>query len=305
MRVGVFIPSLTRDYNRMQSALWIRALQMLEPLRRAGCEVSLNNPFHRYDVAIFHRGMRRRSLFFVRALRAIARRVYWDTCVDYFDRHENADAEQVACARAIARVCDGVCTTTEGIAQSAQRYSDNVFVMPDPIDVDYFLGRKAKPDLDRPILGWSGVACKAKFLIPYSAFLDGRTIVVSETRPELPFRFEFYQWRHETFPADLLRCDAAFLPRTLGSTYTVNNSSFKALAFAALGIPVIASRMPSYALLAKDFEAMAFLEEHGGSPEAALAALRRKNPDPTQVRAAYDRFVWGRRLADWLRRGAA
>lgn len=300
MRLGIFIPSLSRDYDRVQSALWIRALQMIGPLRAAGCEVHLNNPFRRYDAAIYHRGMRRRSLRFVRFLRTIARRVYWDTCVDYFDPHEAADAEQVACAREIARLADGVCVTTEGIARSARRFSPNVFVMPDPVDCDHFQPREARPNLDSPVFGWSGVACKAKFLTPYAAFLDGRTIIVSETRPDLPFRYDFFRWRHRSFPADLMRCDAAFLPRTLESTYTANNSSFKALAYAALGIPVIASRLPSYELLARDFAAMAFLEDHGDDPDAALIALRGRDADPEAVRAAYDRRTWAPRLAAWL-----
>ena len=115
MRLGIFIPTFFRDYDRVQSALWIRALQMIEPLRAAGCEVHLNNPLRRYDAVVYHRGMRRRSLRFVRFLRTISRRVYWDTCVDYFDRHEASDEEQVACARAIAGHADGVCVTTEGI----------------------------------------------------------------------------------------------------------------------------------------------------------------------------------------------
>ena len=81
MRLGIFIPTPYRDYDRVQSAIWIRALQMVEPLRALGCDVSVNNPFKHYDIAIYHRGMQRRSLFFMRFLKRIASRVYWDTCV--------------------------------------------------------------------------------------------------------------------------------------------------------------------------------------------------------------------------------
>lgn len=299
LRLGLFIPALRRDYDRVQSALWIRALQMLEPLRAAGCEVHLNNPLRRYDVAVYHRGMRRGAVRTVRLLRRIAGRVVWDTCVDYFDRHEAADAEQVACAREIAGLAHGLCVTTEGIAESARRFNANVFVMPDPVDMEHFAGR-AEPNLDAPLFGWSGVAHKASFLAPYGEFLDGRLLVVSEAPPALPFRYTFARWRHATFPAELLRCDAAFLPRTLESTYTRNNSSFKALAFAVLGIPVIANRLPSYELMARDFAAISFLEDHGDDPAAALAALRGLSADPTAVRAAYDVHLWARRLRGWL-----
>lgn len=299
MRLGIFVPTLSRDYDRVQSAVWIRALQMVEPLRRAGVEVSVNNPFHRYDAVIYHRGMRRKSLQFVRFLRSISKRVYWDTCVDYFVPHEAADAEQVDCARRIAALADGVCVPTEGIAASARNYSANVMVMPDPVDMAHFSGRKAGVDFDAPVFGWSGVACKAHFLNPYAEILDCRTLIISEAPPQLPFRYEFQRWRHASFPADLLRCDVAFLPRTLDSTYTLNNSSFKALVYAVLGIPVLASRLPAYAEMARHFDATDFLEDHGDDPARALAALRERDTDPAAVRAAYSCDHWAVKLREW------
>lgn len=300
MRLGMFIPTLYRDYDRVQSAIWIRALQMVEPLRALGCEVSLNNPFKRYDVAIYHRGMKRRSLHFVRFLRRIANRVYWDTCVDYFDQHEASSAHQVECARAIASLVDGVCVPTHGIAESAKRFSGNVFVMPDPINLKHFLANKGAINIDSPIFGWSGVACKAKPLAPYANFLDGRTVIVSESAPALPFHYDFSRWRYDSFPRELLRCDVAFLPRTLESTYTKNNSSFKALVYAVLGIPIIATRLPAYELMAEDFDAVTFLEDHGGDPILALEALKSRSRDPARVRQTYDRSVQASRLLVWL-----
>ncbi|MDX9861421.1 MAG: hypothetical protein RBS99_10930 [Rhodospirillales bacterium] len=301
MRIGLFLPTLRRDYDRVQSAIWIRALQMVEPLRELGHDVSVNNPLRRYDVAIYHRGMKRRSVSVVRLLRRIAKRVYWDTCVDYFERHEAADQEQVDSSRTIAGLVDGICVPTAGIADSAQRYSDNVFVMPDPVNLQHFAAVRSSINWDGPVFGWSGVACKATSLDGYAAFLDGRSRIIAETAPVLSFRYDFERWRHAEFPAALRRCDVAFLPRLLGSTYTVNNSSFKALAFAVLGLPIIATRLPSYAVMAEDYDGIVFLEDFGDDPAAAFDAVRRRNLDPTRVRRAYDRFVWAERLADWCR----
>ena len=300
MRIGIFVPTPYRDYNSVQSAIWIRALQMIEPMREAGWDVSLNNLFKRYDVVIYHRGMQRRSVEFVRFLRHISRKVYWDTCVDYFDQHEASNAVQVACARKIASMVDGVCVASQGIGKSAARFNDNVFVMPDPIDQVHFSGRKDPVNLDSPIIGWSGVAKKAAFLAPYSDFLDGRTLIISEHPPVLPFKFDFVRWTHAAFPADLLKCDLAFLPRTLDSSYTQNNSSFKALVFAALGIPIIASSLPSYLEMSETFEAVAFLEDFEDSPKRALESLKQVSTDPADVRQAYDRFLWTTRLLEWI-----
>lgn len=303
MRLGIFIPTPFRNYDRVQSAIWIRALQLVDCFRADGIDVSVNNPFRTYDVAIYHRGMLRNSLRFMRFLRRIAPRVYWDTCVDYFESHEATTAEQVECSRAIAALVDGVCVPTEGIAQSARRHSRNVFVMPDPVDLDHFAGYKEGVDYARPTFGWSGVACKAGFLSRYAGFLDGRTVIVSEQPPLLPFRYRFVPWTYASFPSALLSCDIAFLPRTLDSTYTANNSSFKALVYAVMGVPIIASRLPSYELMTKDFPAMAFIEDFGDDPQAAVDALAGGDRDPSRVRQAYDKKLWARCLVGWLRGG--
>lgn len=300
MRLGIFVPTPYRHFDNVQSAIWIRALQMIEPLRNCGWEVSLNNPFKRYDVTIYHRGMLRKSLHFVRFLRHIARKVYWDTCVDYFDEHEAAGPVHVDCARRIAGIADGVIVPTDGIAESAKRFNSQIFVMPDPVDLQHFSTVKSDVNLASPRIGWSGVASKAKFLAPYADFLDGRMLIISDAPPQLPFKYDFLPWRHCRFPADLGLCDVAFLPRTLDSTYTANNSSFKALVFAVLGIPIIATALPAYREMAKSYAAISFLEDCGDSPERALGALTGTDRDASAVRQAFDRYLWAANLTEWL-----
>jgi hypothetical protein len=301
MRIGLFIPSWRRDYDRVQSAIWIRALQMVEPLRALGHDVSVNNPLRRYDAAIYHRGMLRKSVKIVRALRYIADRVYWDTCVDYFDHHEAADDEHVDSSRAIAGLVDGVCVPTEGIAASARRYNDNVFLMPDPVDLQHFSAIKSRTNWDNPVFGWSGVAAKAAPMEAYADLLAGRTRIIAEKPPALSFDYEFERWSHAGFPDALRRCDVAFLPRTVESTYTLNNSSFKALVFAILGMPIIANRLPSYQVMSEHYDGIVFLEDFDGDAGAALEAVKNRDLDPTRVRQAYDRCGWAGRLTDWVR----
>lgn len=300
MRLGIFIPTPFRKYDRVQSAIWIRALQLVSCFNALGIDVSVNNPFRKYDVAIYHRGMRGNSLRFIKFLRFISKRVYWDTCVDYFQIHEASNTRQVRSSRRIASIVDGICVPTEGIAHSARQFCENVFVMPDPLDLSHFREYKKDVDFDSPVFSWSGVSCKANFLSRYSNFLDNRIVIISEEPPNLPFRYRYVPWRYETFPAALAEADVAFLPRTLESVYNVNNSSFKALVYAAIGVPIISNRLPSYELLAKDYSGMSFLEDFDDAPQGALEALRYKTFDCTRVRQEYDRSLWAERLIKWV-----
>ena len=300
MRLGIFIPTPFRSYDRVQSAIWIRALQLIPCFKALGVDVSVNNPFRRYDVAIYHRGMLHNSLRFIKFLRVISKRVYWDTCVDYFETHKASTPLQVHASRGIASIVDGICVPTEGIANSAKQFCENVFVMPDPLDLLHFRGHKKDVNLDAPVFSWSGVSVKASFLGRYSEFLDDRMVIISEKPPRLPFRYRFVPWMYATFPSALIEVDVAFLPRKLDSTYDINNSSFKALVYAALGVPVISNGLTSYELLAIDYSGKSFLGEFDDTHQAAFDDLRFKTFDCTKVREEYDRSLWAERLINWV-----
>ena len=298
--LGLFVPTFRRSYNKVQSAVWIRALQMVMPLKALGWDVSINNPFKRYDVSIFHRGMRFKSLSFINFLKTISKRVYWDTCVDYFYEHEAANRYQVFCSRLIAQSVDGVCVPTQGVASSASTFNSNIHIMPDPINVQMFSPIKNLINYDDPIFGWSGVSHKAKYLDRYAQFLDGRCLIISNDKPNLTFNYTFKKWTYEDFVDSLLLCDVGFLPRTLESSYTINNSSFKALVFAVLGLPIIANQLPSYQELSNSYHSISFLENHNYCPVSALSSLKSMSNSVSVVRQSYDRYVIANDLSNWI-----
>ncbi|MDG1143505.1 MAG: hypothetical protein P8N92_02500, partial [Burkholderiales bacterium] len=76
--------------------------------------------------------------------------------------------------------------------------------------------------------------------------------------------------------------------------------SFKALVYAAIGVPIISNRLPSYELLAEDYPGISFLEDFNDAPQAALENLRSKTFDCTKVRQKYDRALWAERLLNWV-----
>ena len=303
MRIGLFIPTPYRNYDKVQSAIWIRALQIIEPLKSMGAIVSINNPFCYYDAVIYHRGMRKKSYWLIRFLRLISKRVYWDTCVDYFYEHEASSYEQVFYARKISTYVDGIIVPTDGIAKSAKQFNKNIFIMPDPVDPKLSF-RKKKINFHEPIIGWSGVSVKAFPLNLFCKFLDNRTLIISEKKPYVNFNYSFKKWSFTTFSKDLLCIDIAFLPRILNSSYTMNNTSFKALVFAILGIPIIAHRLPSYEKLSKYYDGIVFLEDFNNNPWKAIEELKKRSFNPSKVLNKYSIQTQSRRLLNWLKLNA-
>lgn len=289
-KLGLFVTSLNKDYNNTAASYWIRILQMIEYYRQQGVEVHLNNYFKRYDAAIVFRKSKPKYYRIIRYLKFWSKSVYFDTCINIFSTHEEISYERLKYAHKIAKVTNGLICASHRIAEHAKPYANSIYVMEDPINLKHFSEQKVGVNFDNPVFGWSGVGAKSVFLNKYSNDISGRIIVISEPQIEkvsLNFRFEYVRWNYHSFPNELLRCDIALLPRDYNDPYNDSHSSFKALVFAALGIPIIASKVPSYVELLKFYDGIVFLEDFNDSIQNCIAELRTRNIDPTRVRNHY------------------
>lgn len=290
LRIGLFVTSLERDYNKTPASYWIRILQMMEYYRLSGAEVYLNNYFKFYDVAIVFRKAKPKYFYIIRYLKLISKIVSFDTCINIFSTHEEINAKRLTYAFKIAKLTDGLICASHRIAEHARPYAKNVYVMEDPINIFHFKVQKSNINFEAPIFGWSGVGAKSVFLNKYAAEISGKILIISEPQIKkysLNFNYEYIQWNYKSFPEDLLKCDIALLPRDYNDHYNDSHSSFKALVFASLGIPIIASKVPSYLELAKFYDGIVFLEEYNYNIQNCINALRTKDLSSERIREHY------------------
>jgi hypothetical protein len=210
-------------------------------------------------------------------LKRISKKVYWDTCVNYYDLHSHTTQEQVEITKEISSLVDGVITSTEEIAKKAILYNENVFTMEDPINIEHFK-YKSSINFTHPTFGWSGISTKAISLNKYKEKID-KLMIISEKKPKLDLKYQFYRWHYKSFPFLLSQVDIALLPREYhGDPYNLGHSSFKALVFAIQGIPIIANKLPSYEKLAQFYDGIVFLEDYDCF-ESSLEALKERELD--------------------------
>ncbi len=276
---------------------------MMEYYEQLGAKVYLNNYFRKYDVAIVFRKSKPKYLKIIKYLKLLSKRVYFDTCINIFSLHEEIGPERLATAYKIAKTAHGIICASHRIAEHAKPHAHNVYVMEDPINLRHFNHIKENINFDSPVFGWSGVGAKSVFLNRYANHISGRIILISEPQIEkvtLNFQFEYVRWNYEAFPDELLRCDVALLPRDYNDPYNDSHSSFKALVFAVLGIPIIASKVPSYVKLASYYDGIVFLEDFNDSIDDCLAELRTRELKPNRVRAHYSCEHQGKLLLDYF-----
>lgn len=53
MRLGLFVPTFIKDFNRVSASIWIRAYQMIPYLWKLGVNVHVNNPFLPHEIPMY------------------------------------------------------------------------------------------------------------------------------------------------------------------------------------------------------------------------------------------------------------
>lgn len=292
LKIGLFFTNTNRDYNKSAASTWIRIWQMIDIYRGLGAKVYFNNPFIRYDIAIVYRKSKKKYFQIIKFLKWTSKTVYFDTCINLFDIHEEIGEERLEYAHKIAKTTNGIICASKQIAEFTKPYANNVFVMEDPINIDHFKTVKKNINFDNPVFGWSGVGHKAHYLNRFSDRINDRIVIITEEgikKATLDFKFQYIRWKYETFPTDLLKCDLAILPRNVSDTYNQGHSVFKALVFAVCGIPIVANKVPSYIGLTQFYDGIVFLEDYNDDLNQCIDELKTRSFDTTKVRDYYSR----------------
>lgn len=266
MRLGWFIPlhRTIKDYNHVLASVWIRCLEMINPLQALGYDSVINQPWAPMDIAIFLRTQG----FWAQQLQQFLQwrkvKTIFLVIVNYYEREGNTakidylvKSNQIKACVAMTKKADAVITASHFLMTRAKKYNPNVVYLPDTVTRKHFHLTKRLSDFDRSPLNliWSGQSHKADFIDEiYETIQDlpVQITVIAEKPPPLNSPFNFVQWRYETFPQEIVKGDICVSPRLLDNSYDLGHSNFKIMVFLAQGVPVLASPQPSYNEVIKD-----------------------------------------------------
>ena len=156
-----------------------------------------------------------------------------------------------------AETANLVTVTTEPLAQVMREYNDQVVVLPN--HVPGWVCDHQRQRAERPVVGWGGGASHGADIglvaSPLRRFLDrfpgwDATLMGTDYRPTIKHdRVSFQPWinvgeQPEQF-YKAIRYDIGLAP-LVPSVFSASKSAIKALEYAALGIPVIASDVEPY-----------------------------------------------------------
>ena len=256
MKLGWFVPSRSRDYNKVPASVWIRCYQLLPYLKDLEYTSTINDFFHKPDIAII---VRRQDYIIQQVARLLKRRgvrVIFDINVNYYERwgeniNETVSEKQVKQAIELTKIADAVFVSSEYIHEKALNLNENSYYLPDSVDLKHFCKRKMYPDeIKKPLkLIWSGINLKIedlKLIRDATKDLPVKLYIISDIKREIGMPYRFIKWEYQSFPDTILYGDLCISPKPLRNSYDMGHSYFKIAVFLAQGVPVIASPLPSY-----------------------------------------------------------
>ena len=258
MKVNWLIPTSERNYNRVLASIWIRCLQLIPFLDQLGIQSVINEPNSDAPICYFVRWQNDDAYEIAKRAKGNGKKIVFDLVANYFDESPATEGRLRIdeCLRFVA-LADMITVCSQFIAQRALKHHHNVTYLPDSINIDHFSGNKDPQDFLRPKLRliWSGNHSKIRELDPIFQLakkIGYETIVISNKQPArhkwrlINKPYQFKKWQYESFPNDILTGDICFSHRDTNSVYNQGHSFFKIAVMMALGLPVIASPVPSY-----------------------------------------------------------
>lgn len=256
-RVG-YVVCRSLPYNWVMASTRIRVYDLI--LSYGGDSefiVELYVPFRRYDVVVFQKVFDWKARILAAKLRKKGTKILLDLNVNYFDDVSSyIKTEQRRDLERFLDFCDGVICATREVAICARKNTRlPVWVVEESIHQKYFNATKQPRNPPR-IFVWSGYSCKAKELYHIKEVLsdmgkkfDFSICVIAEKNPALhipnvPVRFIKYD--EKNIVRLLQKGDVFLAPRDLSDSYNRCHTFTKIGVAMALGIPAVASPVPSY-----------------------------------------------------------
>jgi hypothetical protein len=165
---------------------------------------------------------------------------------------------------------DATILPTVGLADALGVRRRNI--IPDSVEVPPDLFKKSYAATPPIKVVWVGHQSYSTYVTQLVNSLESRPTIGPDFSFTLISRgsFAHKQWSEETVLTDILACDIALIPIPLGQWFETKSSNRLAMMM-ALGMPVVASRIPSYLEVAQDGRNVRFVNDEEDIAEALVA----------------------------------
>jgi len=267
-KVGFVVPELGNYYTVMPSVR-LRALDIIRNLRKKGVYAEIYNPDHQYEIVIFVKSFAEKDYQLASELKNKGTIIVLDINVNYIEIYGDIDNygtdeggkpikyvndyQQAAMQKFIGQV-DYIITSSEFLKQIYQKYHPHVICIEENISDEFFKVCKQHQPLPTINLVYCGFSKKASeiyliknVLIELKKHHSIKLLLITDEEIHLEIiEEEWIKYDQKKLPYLLLSGDIKIAPRRTDNSYNLGHSFTKVGYPMAVGLPVVASPVPSY-----------------------------------------------------------
>ncbi len=256
----------TPYYGRLMASTRLRVYDVIQNFQNhPRYFLELYKPWKHYDIVIFQKKFDASAFKLAQKLKKQGVKIVLDINVNYYDTtisgvlHKNETLNHPLIVT-FTGITDSVITSTEYIANYAKKLfpGKKIVCIPENITENFFSVRKNPRDQQGPLkLMYVGYAIKAPEILDIATALQKlrakyvfMLLVICEKDPKISLpgiEILYRRYRQKHIHQQMLEGDICVAPRDLNQSYNLGHSFTKIGYPMSIGIPVIASKIPSYA----------------------------------------------------------
>lgn len=256
--VGFVVPEI-KLYNRVVASTRIRVYDIINSFKNnPNYKLEIFNKKHKYNIVIFQKIFNEKAIILAKELKKYDTKIVLDINVNYYNNKSSIISEkQYQNIIDFTKLCDAVITPSNYIKTYIEnlKFKLPIYLIEESINEKYFSIQKNDFSKIKTLI-WSGFSYKAKEIILIKSVLENlrtkfnfKLTIIAEKNPLLKInnlQIDFIKYKEQKITQKLLKGDVFIAPRDLTEQYNLGHSFTKIGVAMAMGIPVIASPVPSY-----------------------------------------------------------
>lgn len=253
IRVGFIIdPVIPAFYNNAMASIRTRCYDIIAAMREREIYAELFRPWKDYDVIILTKTYSDRCFKVAQELKCRGVRVISDVyCEFYNDYSRNEEWSRLL---SLVELSDAIIVASNEQRKIFGKYKEKCIYIPEGIKKDLLCIKKQHDNVKKPSLLWCGYSAKARDLYEIDNLLSVcidlgicNLIIISEKDPKLErYNYRFIKYNQKNIGRLLCEGDIFIAPRHIADDDNRQHSFLRISMPMAVGLPVIASPVPSY-----------------------------------------------------------
>jgi len=249
----------SKPYEFANASTRLRCYDIIEGFKGdTEFEVSLYTLTKKYDIVIFQKHFNRRARILAKILKLFNTKIIFDINVNYLGEDNNKDIyvnmkHKISIIK-MFDISDYILTSSYALKDIYTPHHNLIDCIEENINNDFFQYKKKHTGSSNLSILYCGYAAKAKevylikdALIRLHEEFGIKLLFITDSDPEINFiPYKYIKYNQHNLPELLIQGDIKIAPRDLTYSYNLGHSFTKVAYPMSVGIPAVASPVPSY-----------------------------------------------------------